>query len=353
MGAAFRAVDVNTNNPAVNNHVGDKPAGTVDGDVLYALLTHDGTPGVLTPPSGWTQIGNGDLSGPDVQTNRLYKKDAVAAGGDPANWTWNTTVGRASIVIVVAVSGADVAAADNVVVTLNTSSNGSPISISGTGVTLGAGDGLLTFIALDQDASADVWAYSAWSQSQAEIAESANGLWCNAGAAMADNQSAGATGSVTATATRTSGGGGAGWAIFAVGVPAATGGSSPVLSAPTPSGTLGTSTTASIGASTDTTSGTGYCVVDSAANLAGVTASQIKAGQKASGAAALAAGNVAVSASPFSIGVTGLSPSTLYSYAIVQNSTTDSNIVTGTFTTGSGTVVPQPMQYRRKTLYLI
>lgn len=108
------------------------------------------------------------------------------------------------------------------------------------------------------------------------------------------------------------------------------------LSSPTPSGTIGTATTASIGASTDQTSGTGYAVVDSAANLSGVTASQIKAGQKASGAAALASGNVSVSASPFSIGVSGLSESTLYSYAIVQNNTNgDSNVVTGTFTTAT------------------
>lgn len=104
------------------------------------------------------------------------------------------------------------------------------------------------------------------------------------------------------------------------------------LSAPTASGV--TATTATLGATTDQTSGTFYVVVDTAANLSGVTASQIKAGQKASGSAALASGNAAVSTTTPSVGVTGLSQSTLYSYAAVQNNSNgDSNVLTGTFTT--------------------
>lgn len=108
----------------------------------------------------------------------------------------------------------------------------------------------------------------------------------------------------------------------------------PALSAPTASGI--TSTTATIGATTDQTSGTFYVVVDTAANLSGVTATQIKAGQKASGSAALASGNSAVSTTTPSVGVTGLSQSTLYSYAAVQNNSNgDSNVLTGTFTTSA------------------
>lgn len=108
------------------------------------------------------------------------------------------------------------------------------------------------------------------------------------------------------------------------------------LSAPTPSGTIGTETTATIGATTDQASGTLYVVVDSAANLAGVTATQIKAGQKASGSAALAANSASVSTTTPSAGVTGLAANTLYSYAAVQNNANgDSNVVTGTFTTAA------------------
>ena len=110
----------------------------------------------------------------------------------------------------------------------------------------------------------------------------------------------------------------------------------PTLSSPTPSGTLGTTTTATLGATTDTTSGTFYSVVDSAANLSGVTVAQVKAGQKASGAAALKSCNASVSTTTPSCGVTGLTAATLYSYASVQNASGgDSSLVTGTFTTAS------------------
>ncbi len=108
------------------------------------------------------------------------------------------------------------------------------------------------------------------------------------------------------------------------------------LSLATPSGTLGTQTTATIGATTNQTSGTFYAVVDTAGNLAGVTASQIKAGQNAGGGAAFKSGDVAVSTTTPSIGVTGLVASTLYSYAAIQNNANgDTNIVTGTFTTAA------------------
>jgi len=105
------------------------------------------------------------------------------------------------------------------------------------------------------------------------------------------------------------------------------------LSAPT--ATSVTATTATLGATTDQTSGTLYAVVDTAANLSGVTATEIKAGQKAGGAAALASANSAVSTTTPSAGVTGLSPYTIYSYAMVQNNANgDSNVLTGDFATG-------------------
>lgn len=108
------------------------------------------------------------------------------------------------------------------------------------------------------------------------------------------------------------------------------------LSAPT--ATNVTATTATLGATTDQASGTFYVVVDTAANLSGVTAAQIKAGQKASGSAALASGNAAVSTTTPSVGVTGLTQGTLYSYAAVQNNANgDSNVITGTFTTALST----------------
>jgi hypothetical protein len=111
-----------------------------------------------------------------------------------------------------------------------------------------------------------------------------------------------------------------------------------VLSNPTPSGTIGTTTTATIGATTDQPTGTFYCVVDTAANLAGITNAQIEAGQRNDNSPALAANSATVTTTTPSAGVTGLSPGTLYSYAACQdNANGDSNIVTGTFTTAAVT----------------
>lgn len=115
------------------------------------------------------------------------------------------------------------------------------------------------------------------------------------------------------------------------------------LSAATPSGTIGTATTATIGATTDQATGTFYVVVDTSGNLAGVTAAQIKAGQNAGGGAAFKSGDTPVGSTTPSVGVTGLVASTSYAYAAIQNNANgDSNIVTGTFTTASGSATSSP-----------
>lgn len=111
-------------------------------------------------------------------------------------------------------------------------------------------------------------------------------------------------------------------------------GNLPTISSPTPSGTLGTQNTATIGCTTDDSTGTLYVVVDTA-SLTGITASQIKAGQNASSAAADAAGNSSISGSSPSVAVTGLSANTAYNYAVLQFSGGNSNILTGTFTTAA------------------
>lgn len=110
----------------------------------------------------------------------------------------------------------------------------------------------------------------------------------------------------------------------------------PVLSSPTPSGMLGTSTTATVGVTTTINSGTLYAVIDTAANLVGITAAQIKGGQNKNSSAAVASGNAAVSTTTPSVALTGLTASTGYSYACVQHvSAGDSNGGAGTFTTAA------------------
>lgn len=110
----------------------------------------------------------------------------------------------------------------------------------------------------------------------------------------------------------------------------------PALSSPTPSGTLGTATTATIGCTTDTASGTLYRVVSLTNNVSGATAAQIAAGNHSGGSAADFSGNSAISTTTPSASQTGLAAGTLYYYALCQNGT--SNVVSGSFTTDSPTL---------------
>jgi hypothetical protein len=108
----------------------------------------------------------------------------------------------------------------------------------------------------------------------------------------------------------------------------------PVLSDPIPSGTVADATEATIGATTTQSTGTLYVVVGTGSQLTGVTAEQIKNGKRANGSAALASGDAVVSDSTPTVLITGLTESTSYTYAIVQENVNGfSNIVTGTFAT--------------------
>jgi hypothetical protein len=108
----------------------------------------------------------------------------------------------------------------------------------------------------------------------------------------------------------------------------------PTLSSSTPSGTLSTRATAMLGATTNQMGGTFYGVVDTSANITGITAAQIEAGQNNTSLAATASGNASISSSSPSVAVSGLTASTPYSYAEVQtDSNGTSNVLTGSFTT--------------------
>ena len=110
-----------------------------------------------------------------------------------------------------------------------------------------------------------------------------------------------------------------------VGTPAAT------VSSPTPSGTIATATTATIGATTNQASGTAYVAIDTVqANITALTTT--------ASVIATADGSAAVSSTSISIPLTGLLSSTTYYYAIGQrNANGDSNVQYGSFTTAAGT----------------
>ena len=116
----------------------------------------------------------------------------------------------------------------------------------------------------------------------------------------------------------------------------------PDISAPSASNITGTFASADLGCTTDQNTGNLYVVVGtSAAQLTGITAEQISAGQIASGAAAFKAGNATITTTSPSMTIDGFAVSSTYYYALVQeNENGFSDIITGSFTaslpTGSG-----------------
>ena len=108
----------------------------------------------------------------------------------------------------------------------------------------------------------------------------------------------------------------------------------PIISTGTPTGT--TTPTPTLGFTTDTNSGTARFVVDSAANLSGVTAAQVLAGQKASGAAAAyATGTITVSSTSIADTLSAVLPLGEYTAAAAQDDGENlSAVLTWTFTVG-------------------
>jgi hypothetical protein len=116
--------------------------------------------------------------------------------------------------------------------------------------------------------------------------------------------------------------------------------SAPTLSSATPSGTLGTETTATVGATSTASTGTFYAILSTSNNASGASCTQIKAGQNSTGASATFAEDDTVSTTSPSVGFTDLTAGTLYYYAACHTDTNgDSNVVSGSFTTAAADVV--------------
>lgn len=116
----------------------------------------------------------------------------------------------------------------------------------------------------------------------------------------------------------------------------------PTISAPSPSGTIGTATNATLGCTTNAGtagSNTLYAVRATTNIFSGVTAAQVKDGQNASGnTTGVTSSSAAVSTTTPSVAQSSLTSSTTYYYALVQeNSTGLSHVLTGSFTTAVST----------------
>jgi hypothetical protein len=77
-----------------------KPTGTVDGDVMIAIVSVSGAAHTPSTPSGWTVLDT-ETTGPSVQT---YWKIASSEG---ANYSFTFTSGQSASGIIISYSGAD------------------------------------------------------------------------------------------------------------------------------------------------------------------------------------------------------------------------------------------------------
>jgi hypothetical protein len=217
----------------------DMPIGVVAGDRLLALITVDNvTASITASPSGWAEIASGNNS-LDGQFVRLWEKKK-ASGSEGATQSWTFGGGSTFTQITIAAwSGRDnSAAATFATPTVNTSSNTTPITVSGSSGTAVAGDDVAVFVAMDSLEATQTWAKSAWTGSLTERTDPAGTSWISDGLATRDNVSAGAFGSVGCTATRTTGAANSGYTVFAVALPApADPGPGPVLDASSPAPT--------------------------------------------------------------------------------------------------------------------
>lgn len=73
------------NSNSSNSATCDKPTGTVDNDIMFALVEHYSDL-ANSVPSGWTSLGQNTMAG--GQTQELFWKIAASEG---SNYTWGTT----------------------------------------------------------------------------------------------------------------------------------------------------------------------------------------------------------------------------------------------------------------------
>ena len=107
-GYESHATNVNSSDGATSLTI-TKPAGTADGDLLIAAVSHNDDNGTISGPSGWIQINqgtSGSSSSADIRLSVWYK---VAGGSEPTSYTWTWPSGsyREAVGGIIRYSGVD------------------------------------------------------------------------------------------------------------------------------------------------------------------------------------------------------------------------------------------------------
>jgi hypothetical protein len=204
------------------------PTGVASDDIVLLVASLDGGgAGSVTWPTGFTELANSVLSGPDGQRGSFAWKRLT--GADSGTYDCTFTFSTNWLLQAFAFSGRHTTDPP-VKGTLgsSTASNSSPVTITANGVTAVAGDDLLWVSVPDVTVNSAGTGHTPPTDfTEAEDAEQA---WSNSSGAYRANVSAGATGDIAGTFTMTSGG--AGWLTWLIRIPAAAAGMTPVPGTP-------------------------------------------------------------------------------------------------------------------------
>lgn len=191
-------------------------AAPADNDIIVMLASMDYPDKTITFPAGFTSLAQGNITGPDGHNYAVAWKRAVsegttfACGGDTdgADYTVQVFTFDGRHTVDPPVIGT---------VTVNTSSNSSPVTVTAPAVTAVAGDDIL-WIGVADTSGHDIGGAFAAPTDYTERQDTMFG-WNTVSGASRDNVSAGSTGSISGTLTLSSGT--SGWASALIRIPAA------------------------------------------------------------------------------------------------------------------------------------
>lgn len=103
MAVAFRSTTEGSSSSATSVAPA-KPAGLADGDIIIAVFNHDGD-GTMSAPDGTWTAAHAEIG--TVQTVRSWYKVITDAAGEPATYTFSTTITTTMRCVLCAYSGVD------------------------------------------------------------------------------------------------------------------------------------------------------------------------------------------------------------------------------------------------------
>ncbi len=216
-----------SNNANTNSLSVSRPTGTVDGDVLIAVVAW--WVQTLTPPSGWTQIGSTqtwNVGGEDVFMRAYYR----VASSEPASYTWGLSATNDIAVSIATYYNVDTG---SVVDAQAGQTNASSTAMTAPSVSPTLSTDMLLFLgAAGSDSAGSATATPP--AGMTERSDATGGTWIKAYIAEQLLSSAGATGTRTATLSTSENNGG----ILVALTPSSSGGGNTSVIVNRPTGTV-------------------------------------------------------------------------------------------------------------------